>query len=180
MADFGKNLWAPWRMEYIEGLQEAGGGACFLCKYRDEPVHDARNLVVHRSATTLLVLNRFPYSSGHLLIAPLVHAAAPEDVPDAVLCDLTLRIRDAKRVLQAALKPDGFNIGLNLGRCAGAGLPDHLHWHVVPRWNGDTNFMPVLGDVKVMPQMLERVRELYLEAAARLGLGSESRVPGTA
>lgn len=106
------------------------------------------------------------------MIAPLAHQAAPEQLSDAVLLELSRRMCDAKRVLQAALNAQGFNIGMNLGRCAGAGLPDHLHWHIVPRWSGDTNFMAIVGDVRVIPQALVRVRDLFLQHAAEIGLPS--------
>lgn len=170
MTDFQKNLWAPWRMEYIGDIEASAAEGCFLCRAFASPRDDELNHVLWRSAQTLVVLNRFPYSSGHVLVAPAVHAAQPEDLPDQVLLELMRRTRDAKRVLEAALGAQGFNIGLNLGRCAGAGLPDHLHLHVVPRWNGDTNFMPVLGDTKVIPQSLVEVRRLFLSAAQTLGL----------
>ena len=173
MSDFPKNLWAPWRMEYIAGLGPDGADECFLCRVIAQPQDDEQNNVLWRSRHTLVLLNRFPYCSGHVLIAPLAHAAEMEDLPDEVLLDLMLYTRDAKRVLQAAVDAQGFNIGLNLGRCAGAGLPDHLHVHVVPRWNGDINFMAVLGDVKVIPQSLVAVRLLFLAKAAELGLGPE-------
>lgn len=170
MAEFESNIWAPWRLEYIEQLSADDDGGCFLCRYRDKPADDAENHVLWRSTATLTVLNRFPYTNGHLLIAPTAHIGQLEDLPDEVLIELTRRVRDAKRVLQQAVRAQGFNIGMNLGRCAGAGLPDHLHWHVVPRWNGDTNFMPVFGDVRVIPQALEQVRERFASAAAELGL----------
>jgi ATP adenylyltransferase len=169
MGEFHKNIWAPWRMEYIYALQEHRGD-CFLCRYRDNPQDDKKNHVLWRSTNSLALLNRFPYTTGHLLIAPTTHVAEPEDLPDDVLAELTLRMRDAKRVLQAALQPQGFNIGMNLGRCAGAGLPDHVHWHVVPRWSGDTNFMPVFGEVRVIPESLQRVHQKFLEHAVQLGL----------
>ena len=105
-----------------------------------------------------------------MLVAPLAHVGRLEDLPDAVLLESLQRTRDAQRVLQASLGAQGFNIGLNLGRCAGAGLPDHLHLHVVPRWSGDVNFMAVLGDVKVIPEALATVRRLFLAKAAELGL----------
>jgi len=170
MSDFQKNLWAPWRMEYIAGLGPGGDDGCFLCQVIGTPQADEQNNVLWRSARTLVLLNLFPYSSGHVLVTPTVHLAEPEDLSDEVLLELMQRTRDAKRVLQAALAAQGFNIGLNLGRCAGAGLPGHLHVHVVPRWNGDINFMAVLGDVKVMPQSLAEVRHLFLTKAAELGL----------
>jgi ATP adenylyltransferase len=170
MAEFQKNLWAPWRMEYIAGLGAGQAEECFLCQAGRSPQDDERNHVLWRTTRTLVLLNLFPYSSGHVLIAPLAHLAEPEDLPDDVLLELMQRTRDAKRVLQAALDAQGFNIGLNLGRCAGAGLPGHIHLHMVPRWTGDINFMAVLGDVKVIPQSLEVVRRLFLAKAAELGL----------
>jgi ATP adenylyltransferase len=170
MSDFQKNLWAPWRMEYISGLGPDSGDACFLCQVIQRPLDDEQHNVLWRSARTVVLLNLFPYSSGHVLVAPTVHLAEPEDFADDVLLELMHRTRDAKRVLQAALNAQGFNLGINLGRCAGAGLPGHLHVHVVPRWNGDINFMAVLGDVKVMPQSLAEVRRLFLAKAAELGL----------
>ena len=170
MSEFAHNIWAPWRMEYIARLDAADAGSCFLCRYREAPADDAANLVLWRSPQSLVVLNRFPYNNGHLLIAPAVHEADPGNLDAAVQLELLQRICDAKRVLATALNAQGFNIGMNLGRCAGAGLPEHLHWHIVPRWNGDTNFMPVLGDVRVIPEALNRVHELFLAEAARLGL----------
>jgi ATP adenylyltransferase len=171
MSDFQKNLWAPWRMEYIAGLGPGGDDGCFLCQVIGTPQEDEQNNVLWRSARTLVLLNLFPYSSGHVLVTPTAHLAELEDLSDEVLLELMQRTRDAKRVLQAALAAQGFNIGINLGRCAGAGLPGHLHVHVVPRWNGDINFMAVLGDVKVMPQSLAEVRHLFLTKAAELGVG---------
>ncbi len=170
MADFQQNLWAPWRMEYIAGLGERGG--CFLCQALADPSADERNHVLWRTSRSLTLLNLFPYNSGHVLVAPAAHVGEPEDLPDEVLLELLQRARDAKRVLGAALGAQGFNIGINLGRCAGAGLPEHVHIHVVPRWNGDVNFMAVLGDVKVIPQSLAAVRRVFLAQAAQLGLPS--------
>lgn len=168
MSEAQRNLWAPWRMEYIDGLADEAG--CFLCRALASPAEDEKNLVLWRSPATLVLLNRFPYSSGHLLVAPAAHVGGLEQLSDEVLLELLHRTRDAKRVLEAGLRAQGFNIGLNLGRCAGAGLPDHVHLHVVPRWGGDTNFMPVIGDVKVIPQALAATRQALLEAARRLGL----------
>ena len=169
MSESRKSLWAPWRMEYIAGIENSADG-CFLCRAIANPQDDEENYVLWRSADTLALLNRFPYTSGHVLIAPVAHVPEPEDLPDTILLALMQRTRDVKRTLQTALAAQGFNIGINLGRCAGAGLPGHLHVHVVPRWNGDTNFMAVLGDVKVIPQSLAEVRRLFLAAAQSLGL----------
>ncbi len=171
MADFQQNLWAPWRMEYIQSLKDAGDNeGCFICAAVARPAEDEARLVLDRRGQTITLLNRFPYSSGHTLVAPLRHAASLEDLPEDVLLELMRRTRDVKRVLERALAAQGFNIGINLGHCAGAGLPGHLHVHVVPRWNGDVNFMAVLGDVKVIPQSLDEVRRRYASAAEALGL----------
>jgi ATP adenylyltransferase len=168
MSDFQKDIWAPWRMEYIDSIGADKG--CFVCRALESPDDDEANHVLWRGPRTIALLNRFPYSSGHVLVAPHRHVGEPEQLPDDVLLEIMQRVRDAKRVLQAALSAQGFNIGVNLGRCAGAGLPEHVHVHVVPRWSGDVNFMAVLGDVKVIPQSLLKVRELFLTRAAQLGL----------
>lgn len=170
MSETNQNVWAPWRMEYIAELEQRRGGDCFLCRYRDQVQDDRQNHVLWRSQRTLTVLNRFPYTNGHLLLAPALHCPEPEELPDDVLIELARRICDAKRVLQKALGARGFNIGMNLGRCAGAGLPEHIHWHIVPRWSGDTNFMAVTGNVRVIPQALQAVDEQFRAAAAELEL----------
>ena len=157
MNEFHPNLWAPWRMEYIESLADPeASGECFLCDYWKSPDCDAANGVVHRAKHMFVVMNRFPYTNGHLLIAPTDHKADLTDLTDAELLEMNQLVRDARMVLGVAVGAHGFNVGINLGRCAGAGLPGHLHTHVVPRWNGDTNFMAVLGDVRVIPQAMER------------------------
>ncbi|MCH7990029.1 MAG: HIT domain-containing protein [Planctomycetes bacterium] len=153
-----QQLWAPWRLSYVAEPDKKDEG-CFLCHYRDDN-SDAKNHVICRSQSSLVVLNRYPYNNGHLLIAPLEHKATLEDLDDAEYLDMMNLMRKLTSVLSRVLTPDGFNIGLNLGEAAGAGLPGHFHWHVVPRWIGDTNFMPVLGNVKVIPQSLEALYEL--------------------
>jgi ATP adenylyltransferase len=171
MTEFNENVWAPWRIEYIAELEDRRGTSdCFLCRYRDAPGKDGANHVLWRSERTLTVLNRFPYTNGHLIIAPTRHAAQPEDLAEDVLIELTFRIRDAKRAMQQVVNAQGFNIGMNLGRCAGAGLPDHVHWHIVPRWAGDTNFMAVAGGVRVIPEALQAVAERFRTVAVELGL----------
>lgn len=160
-----RNLWAPWRMEYINELAEPGD-ACFLCRYRDKADDDAENLVLWRRAHCIVVMNRFPYTSGHLLIAPLAHVGRLHDMGEAAMCELMTSLRDCQDLLTAVVNAHGFNVGINFGRCAGAGLPDHLHLHIVPRWDGDTNFMTVMGDVRVIPHALsELYRELRTQAA---------------
>ncbi|MBI3075859.1 MAG: HIT domain-containing protein [Deltaproteobacteria bacterium] len=145
-----ERLWAPWRMAYIEGAPTAG---CFLCVGEDAGADEAR-LLLARARRTLVMLNRFPYNSGHLLVAPLRHTGALEGLAEEEAAELIVTLQRATDRLQQALHPDGFNIGLNLGKAAGAGLEEHLHFHIVPRWNGDTNFMPVLGEAKVVPEYL--------------------------
>lgn len=155
MNEFHENLWAPWRLDYVQALGQGEAPVCFLCEYAASPASDAENLVVGRRGSAFVVMNRFPYTNGHLLVAPLSHKADLADLSDGETSDLWQLTRDAKLVLADALNPHGFNIGINLGRCAGAGLPGHLHVHIVPRWDGDTNFMSVVGDVRVIPQSLE-------------------------
>lgn len=156
-----ERLWAPWRLSYIQSADPEDApdehGGCFLCRYR-EPENDAENLVLWRGTHTICVLNRFPYNNGHLLVAPREHKADFNELNDDELLEIQKQIARLTSVLTHSMSPDGFNVGLNLGRVAGAGLPGHLHWHIVPRWNGDTNFMPVIGDSKVIPQSLA---ELY-------------------
>lgn len=164
MNEFHDNLWAPWRMEYIESLDDGcEQPGCFLCHYRDTPDVAAQR-IVHRASHTMVVMNKFPYTNGHLLIAPLSHKAEMEDLDEAEFAEVWAMTRSAKVLLKRVLEPHGFNIGINLGRCAGAGLPGHLHVHVVPRWNGDTNFMAVLGDVRVIPQSLDKLHRALVEA----------------
>ena len=147
-----ERLWAPWRMAYINGIEEEV--PCFLCAAIANAADDARNLVVWRTRDVICVMNRFPYNSGHLMIAPCRHGGELAGLSAPERAFLFDGVVSAKALLEKTLKPHGFNIGLNLGRAAGAGLIDHLHFHVVPRWDGDTNFMPVLADTKVMPQSL--------------------------
>ncbi|MGC9455288.1 MAG: HIT family protein [Phycisphaerae bacterium] len=164
-----RNIWAPWRMEYIDSLSDEDQG-CFLCRYRDDPANDAENLVLWRGRRSFVVLNRFPYTGGHSLIAPAEHVGDVADLDDETLLEMMHLLRDLKRTLDEALSPDGYNVGINIGQCAGAGLPGHLHVHVVPRWGGDTNFMPVFGGVRVIPQTLGELYTQLREASGKLGL----------
>jgi ATP adenylyltransferase len=148
-----ERLWTPWRMTYVGG--GAGAADCFLCAKAAE-ARDEENLILHRAELGFVLLNLYPYNSGHVMVAPYAHVGDLALLPPPVgraLFDLTQR---AVAALQQEYRPDGFNIGLNLGQSAGAGLPAHLHIHVVPRWTGDTNFMPVLGHTKVLPEALDQ------------------------
>ncbi len=152
-------LWAPWRIEYIRSEKEEG---CFLCRMFAEST-DRENLILFRGTTCAVLMNRFPYNSGHLMVAPARHIAGLEDrTPEEILEMETLTAR-AIAVLREVMDPQGFNIGTNLGLAAGAGLEDHLHQHIVPRWVGDTNFMPVMSDTRVVPEALSETYDLLVE-----------------
>jgi ATP adenylyltransferase len=144
------HMWAPWRMEFI--LTEKPTD-CILCQ---KPVEndDECNLILHRSNHNFVILNKFPYNPGHLMVAPYRHIATLEDMTDEELMDHFSIVRRCTKALRSILEPAGFNIGINLGKIAGAGISDHAHTHIVPRWPGDTNFMPVLADTRVLPEGL--------------------------
>jgi len=150
-----RRLWAPWRLEYIQAADEQPG--CIFCVAVE--ADDATGLVVHRGARAVVVLNKFPYASGHLMVAPLRHTADLGSLADEEVVEVHRLATRGLDALSRTMSPQGFNLGWNLGRIAGAGVVDHVHLHVVPRWAGDTNFMPVLADVKVMPEVLEDTRE---------------------
>lgn len=157
-----KPLWAPWRMEFIRAEKPAG---CIFCLFPAEEGEEAdrRNLIVHRSPRSFTILNRYPYNNGHVLVVPRAHVSRLEDLDAATFADLQEELRRVVAVIREAYRPEAMNVGMNLGKAAGAGIEDHLHWHVVPRWGGDTNFMPVLADTKVMIEHLDeswrRIRE---------------------
>ena len=156
-----KNIWAPWRMSYI-GAIDQNDDECFLCAAAaGEP---AERLVLWKNELTFCVLNRFPYNNGHLLVSPIRHEGRVEELtPDELAALMNDAVR-AQKLLARVVAAHGFNWGLNVGRCAGAGLIDHLHMHIVPRWEGDTNFMPVFGEVKVIPQALEDLYDKLMAA----------------
>ena len=164
-------LWSPWRMAYIDGMSDDGPkSGCFLCEARDA-ADDRGALVFLRRPRAFAVLNRFPYNNGHALIVPNAHKGEMADLADDDMLAMMALARDVMALYGRVLRADGYNLGLNFGRVAGAGLPEHLHLHLVPRWSGDTNFMPVLADTKVIPQSLE---DLYdrLRAAIESGSGA--------
>ena len=149
-----ERLWAPWRMEYIAEEPRPG---CLFCRVIEHPDDKDAALVVWRPQGAIVLLNKFPYNPGHAMVAPQAHLAGLEDLDDAQTADLMRALRRTITVLKSSLKPEGFNIGANQGRVAGAGIPDHVHLHVVPRWNGDTNFMPVIANTSVLPAALDEV-----------------------
>lgn len=148
-----ERLWAPWRFEYIKSARSGGDECIFVDLPAQED--DRKNLILFRGRTAFVIMNAFPYNNGHLIVAPYKHTSEISELDDEELLEIQTLIRDCVRWLNKAYHPEGFNIGANLGRAAGAGIEGHLHWHVVPRWAGDTNFMPVVGEVRVLPQSLE-------------------------
>ncbi|MGC8594858.1 MAG: HIT family protein [Candidatus Kryptoniota bacterium] len=162
-------LWSPWRSKYIESFSEEDNGngkPCVFCE-KLSGEDDTGNLVVCRSELSAIIMNIYPYNSGHLMVVPFKHASSLDDLTNAEEMDIMQQIKTAVKILTSALHPDGFNIGVNLGRVAGAGIADHIHYHIVPRWEGDTNFMPVLADTKVisedMSQTLVKLRKALSE-----------------
>jgi ATP adenylyltransferase len=143
-------LWAPWRIEYIQKAPESG---CILCQKPGEN-EDEANLILYRGQHNFVILNAFPYNPGHLMVVPYRHIANLQDLRDEEAGEHFDIIKKSLELLKEVMGPAGFNIGLNLGRVAGAGIAEHIHTHIVPRWGGDTNFMPVLSDTKVMPEAL--------------------------
>jgi ATP adenylyltransferase len=156
-----EQLWAPWRMDLI-GKDPPKG--CIFCDL-PRSSQDRENLILGRTAHTFAILNRYPYNNGHLMVVPSAHSADLHSLPKDEYAELGEMLRVSVRLLGRAYKAEGYNLGMNLGQVAGAGIADHLHWHVVPRWTGDTNFMPVLGDTKVMIEHLhaswDRLRPLF-------------------
>jgi ATP adenylyltransferase len=149
-----EHLWAPWRIRYILAEKEEG---CFFCRKSAES-DDVKNYVIIRERNCFALLNTYPYNAGHLMVAPYKHTGELDDLSEQELAEFMSLTRRCKQLLTKTMKPEGFNIGINLGRCAGAGVLDHVHMHIVPRWDGDTNYMPVLADTHVVPQALD---ELY-------------------
>ncbi|OGV37767.1 MAG: HIT family hydrolase [Lentisphaerae bacterium GWF2_45_14] len=160
MLEEKRPLWAPWRIEFIRSKKD---GSCFLCGQKKGKRDDESTLVVARGENIFVILNKFPYNSGHLMIAPYRHTGDISELSAderRELLDLTVA---AKNVLAKLMRPDGFNAGFNLGLAGGAGVADHIHFHIVPRWNGDTNFMPVIGGPRVVPEALEDTAQLIRE-----------------
>jgi ATP adenylyltransferase len=155
-----ERIWAPWRLEYIQSADELPG--CIFCLARDGD--DEERLVVHRDREAFVLLNRFPYASGHLMVAPLRHVGDFGELEDEEALEIHRLAASGMAALAETYAPQGYNLGWNLGRIAGAGVVDHVHMHLVPRWAGDTNFMPVLADIRVLPEHLAETRRKLAEA----------------
>ena len=156
MKNTKKPLWAPWRLEYI--LEEKDN-KCFLCNKEEHSDSESDFLVVYRGKYSFVILNAYPYSSGHLMVAPYLHIGDISELDKKILHEIMDLCVESKNVLTKLMSPDAFNIGFNLGSAAGAGLEEHLHLHIVPRWSGDTNFMPVISDTRIIPQSLQETAE---------------------
>ena len=150
-----ERIWSPWRMAYIQAAKEQGeGGGCIFCDLPAEG-DDERTMILARGELAFVIVNSFPYNPGHLMVAPFRHVGAFTSLEAPELADVDALVARSIRALEQEMEPHGYNLGMNLGRVAGAGIPDHVHWHLVPRWNGDTNFMPVVGQTRVLPELLE-------------------------
>jgi ATP adenylyltransferase len=160
-----ERLWAPWRMQYVGGEQRPG---CLFCRVIEDPDDADAALVVWRPEGAIVMLNKFPYNPGHAMVAPHAHKASLEDLDDGEAAQLMSAVQRAFTVLRSVMKPDGLNAGVNVGTAAGAGIPDHVHFHVVPRWNGDTNFMAVIDDVKIVNEALAQTAEKLKRAFAAM------------
>ncbi len=156
-----EHLWAPWRMDYITQEQRPG---CLFCRVMTDPSDPDSELVLWRPEGAIVILNKFPYNAGHVIVAPAAHKADLADLDDPESAAFMSALKRTIRVLRESLEPQAFNVGSNIGQAAGAGIPDHVHMHVVPRWNGDTNFMPVLAEVKVISEHLTKTAEKLRQA----------------
>lgn len=145
----GRRVWAPWRMAYIRGPKSSGCIFCF------DSAQDADRWVLRRERDAFVMLNKYPYTGGHVMVVPVRHVHRPQELTEGEWAAVGRLLRRSLSALERALSPDGFNVGMNLGRVAGAGVEDHIHFHIVPRWNGDHNFMPVLGETRVINEYLE-------------------------
>jgi ATP adenylyltransferase len=150
-------LWTPWRYSYISNSGETG--ECVFCTAAKDPADDREMLVVHRGKHTFVILNRFPYTNGHLMVVPYAHVGTLGDLSDETLGELMRLARDSEKHLRALYRPEGLNLGMNIGRSAGAGIAGHVHLHALPRWSGDTNFMTVVSETRVLPEDLQATWE---------------------
>ena len=162
-----QRLWTPWRMAYVKDPERESSGCPFCELPARDPEHDAEALILARAELTYVILNAFPYNPGHLMVVPYRHVADLDELSDDEAAEVMLLTRRAVVVLRASSGAHGFNIGINMGGIAGAGIADHFHQHVVPRWGGDTNFMPVVGQAKVLPELLEETYERLAPAFSR-------------
>lgn len=166
-----RHLYAPWRMDYIKSLDKSQNEVCFLCGAAgslENPAERKERYILWATQWSVVLMNRYPYTNGHLLVAPLEHKAELEELSQDELLDLQKQTVLAVALLKRTVSAQGMNIGINLGRCAGAGLPGHLHQHIVPRWSGDTNFMHVIGETQIVPQAMSQLYEALMKQHAQM------------
>ena len=164
-----KRLWAPWRIEYI--LDEKKHDVCLFCEISGKSgknrIDDKKNLIIYRGKYCFVMLNKYPYNNGHLMVVPFYHTSSFEGLSDKVLFDLIKTVKRSVDILKKAMNPDGFNLGLNFGKVAGAGMESHMHIHIVPRWTGDTDSMPIIAETRVMPEHIQKtynkIRKVFKE-----------------
>ncbi len=167
-----QQIWAPWRMDYIKGLKEEDQKGCIFCwKPLADPAEDEKNLIVERREHCFLIMNLYPYNNSHLMVVPRRHTADFTELVDEELLDCQQAIRDAITVMKQSMNPQGFNVGINMGKAGGAGIDQHLHWHVIPRWVGDTNFFPLMSGVKVISESISDSWQRMHEGFKRLRQG---------
>jgi len=165
-----EKLWSPWRSKYIEGFKpgnENEDDECLFCRITKDD-KDKENFLVHRGAKSFIIMNLYPYNSGHLMIVPYIHASSLSELDDETNLDCMQMINLSCEILNDSIYPHGFNIGANIGRVSGAGIDSHIHFHIVPRWSGDTNFMPVLNDVKVVSEAMDDTYEKLITALKKI------------
>ncbi len=155
-----KNIFAPWRISYIQNSKKTSG--CIFCDFPKQD-EDDKNFIIHRGTSCFVIINRYPYNSGHIMVVPYRHTSDYSSLSPEEVTELHRLSSVAMDVMHRTIKPEGFNLGINIGKVSGAGVDDHIHLHIVPRWNGDTNFMPVMGDVRVIPQSLEETYRMFVE-----------------
>jgi ATP adenylyltransferase len=168
-------LWAPWRMSYITNVDKKDDGCIFCTKPADST--DRQNLILHRGKKAFVLMNLYPYNNGHLMIIPYQHTSDILTLPPETAAEVWSLLCVAKQALHEAIRPDAFNVGMNIGRTAGAGIDQHIHMHIVPRWNGDTNFMPVIGKTKIISQGIDETYDLLLPWFASLTGSNSSSAP---
>jgi ATP adenylyltransferase len=167
-----EKLWSPWRSQYIDSFKkENKNGLCIFCKSAKEEIDDLQNLLIDKGKLTFTVLNLYPYNNGHLMIVPYKHTSDFISLSLEENIECMEKLQTAIKALKMIINPEGFNMGANLGRVSGAGIQEHIHFHLVPRWNGDTNFMPVLGEVKVISQDLLVTKKKLIEAYKKINSG---------
>lgn len=170
-------LWAPWRMSYIKNVDKVDEGCIFCTKPQQH--EDRANHILYRGTTSYIIMNLYPYNNGHLMVIPYQHTSDMLDLPAATAAEMWSLLSVSKRALSETIHPDAFNIGMNIGRTAGAGIDQHVHMHIVPRWNGDTNFMPVIGKTKIISQGIDETYSQLLPYITDLAENSSSAAPST-